>query len=127
MKKLGLSFDVILTSPLPRAEKTAQIVAKGFKLTKKLKMEPTLSAHGEPRYFINVLKRQYGRKEAVLAVGHEPYLSELISVLLTGKSDVPLILKKGGLCKLTLNKPLTYGHCAELNWLLTPRQLSKFR
>jgi phosphohistidine phosphatase SixA len=53
-------------------------------------------------------------------VGHEPYLSELISVLLTGRLDLPLALKKGGVCRLTANR-LHYGRCATLEWLLTPR------
>jgi hypothetical protein len=33
-------------------------------------------------------------------------------------------LKKAGLCKLSADK-LSFGRCAHLHWLLTPRQLSR--
>ena len=35
-------------------------------------------------------------------------------------------LKKGGLCKLTTER-LSFGQCATLNWLLTPKQLRTMR
>jgi phosphohistidine phosphatase len=66
------------------------------------------------------------RPQRVLLVGHEPDLSSLISVLVTGGSDAGIELKKGGLCRLTTEK-LVFGKCATLNWLLTPKQLRELR
>jgi phosphohistidine phosphatase SixA len=58
-----------------------------------------------------------------MLVGHEPYLSQLISVLLTGREQgVNLDLKKGGLCRLDI-EVLRYGQCAVLESLLTPKQM----
>ena len=62
------------------------------------------------------------KPQRVLLVGHEPDLSRLISLLITGNSEALIELKKGGLCKLTAEK-LNFGKCATLNWLLTPKQL----
>jgi len=62
------------------------------------------------------------KPQSVLLVGHEPYLSGLISVLVTGESNAAIELKKGGLCKLSADR-VAYGQCATLNWLLTPKQL----
>jgi phosphohistidine phosphatase SixA len=58
-----------------------------------------------------------------LLVGHEPYLSSLVSFLLTGGPGLDLVFKKGGLCKLGILK-LRPGRCAVLEMLLTPRQMA---
>jgi phosphohistidine phosphatase len=57
-------------------------------------------------------------------VGHEPYLSQLISLLVSGREDIGIDFKKGGLCKLEAEK-LRYGKCAQLIWLLTPKQMKE--
>ena len=61
-----------------------------------------------------------------MLVGHEPDLSQFVSLLITGSTDAAIELKKGGLCKLTTEQ-LTFGQCATLNWLLTPKQLRSMR
>jgi len=58
-----------------------------------------------------------------LLVGHEPYLSELISLLVAGDSSLCVVMKKGGLCKLSV-ETLKHGRCACLEWLLTPKQMA---
>lgn len=125
IKKLGLSFDTILSSPFLRAKDTAKQVAARLRLSRKLNFEPTLSAEGSPASFVRVLQNEYKGVKSLLVVGHEPYLTSLISILITGKPGAAILLKKGGLCKLTIEQELRYGLCATLNWLITPRQLIK--
>jgi phosphohistidine phosphatase SixA len=60
--------------------------------------------------------------ENILLAGHEPYLSRLISLLVTGDTQLQMDFKKGGLCKLEVEK-LRFGSCATLAWLLTPKQM----
>jgi phosphohistidine phosphatase SixA len=55
-------------------------------------------------------------------VGHEPFLSRLISLLATGGPDLQMDFAKGGLAKLEVDI-LRTGKCAVLAWLLTPRQM----
>ena len=55
--------------------------------------------------------------ESILLVGHEPYLSQLISVLIGGEK-MRVDFKKGGLCGLSADS-LAYGKCATLEWLMT--------
>lgn len=124
LRRFELSFDLILSSPYVRARQTAEIVAKAFKAEKGLKFSEHLAAEGDAEELIEQLRRLYHSPSSVLLVGHEPYLSQLISVLLTGEPDLALTLKKGGLCKLTTQR-LTYARCATLEWLLTPRQMVK--
>ena len=61
-----------------------------------------------------------GRRTRVLLVGHEPYLSELISILLSGTTNLRIDFKKAGLCKLTVDH-LHLGRCASLEWLVAPK------
>ncbi|MCS6806308.1 MAG: phosphohistidine phosphatase SixA [Acidobacteriota bacterium] len=122
MKALGLSFDLILTSPYQRARHTAEIVATVFDAQDKLITTTALTPAGDPAELVAELSRHGKSADSILLVGHEPYLSSFISTLLVGDERLQLTMKKGGLCKLTVNS-LRHGRCATLQWLLTPRQL----
>ena len=125
MVEMDLSFDLIITSPFIRALKTAEITAHVFK-TDKLWTSPNLAVDGNPRKLIDELNENYGALNSILLVGHEPFLSALMSVLLSGDQGVQIELKKSGLAKLEV-EDLRFGKCACLEWLLTPRQLQRYR
>ena len=122
MLAMGLKFDLILSSPLVRAEQTAKIVAGEF--DEEVTFTDFLSPAGNTLELIREINDE--KPQCVLLVGHEPDLSRLTSLLVTGGTDAWIELKKGGLCKLTTDK-LTFGQCAMLNWLLTPKQLRALR
>jgi len=84
--------------------------------------ESTLLTDDEGRDVLRAAA-QAAAPENVLLVGHEPYLSRLISLLVSGGMDVAAIeMKKGGLCKLEV-AALRHGQCARLAWLLPPSQM----
>jgi phosphohistidine phosphatase len=60
----------------------------------------------------------------VLLVGHEPYLSNLISRLVSGTGNIAMDFKKGGLCKIEMEK-LRDGTSTRLVWLLTPKLMKE--
>jgi phosphohistidine phosphatase len=122
MKKMDLRFDLILFSPFLRATQTAEIIAESLKLKKQPGLSDALTPDGNPKALIRQLNELKPVPENVLLVGHEPYLSCLISLLTTGRVDLMMDFKKGGLCKLEAEY-LLYGRCAKLVWLLTPRQM----
>jgi len=124
MQALDVQFDLILSSPFTRARQTAEIVAEVFQAEKKLVLEDTLAVGGDLRTLINRINTAYGTLERIMLVGHEPSMSELISVLIAGDTRVSITLRKGGLCKLTTSA-LRYGQCATLDCLLAPRQLTR--
>jgi len=126
MKALGFSFDRILTSPYLRALQTAEIVAAEMGAPKKIEHTLHLAPAGDPRALMDLLRSRRGEKRNVLVVGHEPYLSDLISVLVSGDDRTVITLKKAGLCKLAIQTP-RYGRCADLEWLLTPAQAARIR
>jgi phosphohistidine phosphatase len=119
---MDLKFDLMLSSPYERASRTAQIVAD--ELDDEVTFTKFLEPEGNPLALIGQIND--AGPERVLLVGHEPDLSRLISVLISGASDAAFELKKGGLCKMTTRK-LSFGRCATLNWLLTPKQLRALR
>jgi phosphohistidine phosphatase len=123
MEALDLSFDLILSSPYLRARQTAEIVAEALKARKKLEFSDSLVPGGSTKKLVEFLNRLQPPPESVLLVGHEPYLSGLVSLLVAGNQGLSVVFKKGGLCKLT-TESLAPGRCAALEWLLTPKQMA---
>jgi len=124
LKRVERRFDLILSSPLVRAKQTAEIVAAALKLKKRVTYANALAPGGVASILLRQLGRVKPAPKRILLVGHEPDLSRLISVLVTGGPRLQLDLKKGGLCKLEA-ETLRAGPCATLVWLLTPKQLKR--
>jgi len=122
MQALDLTFDLILSSPYVRASQTAEIVAEAFQARKKLEFSEALVPGANGRKLVALLNHLSPQPQSVILVGHEPFLSEFISLLLAGHSGVPIVMKKGGLCQLTAES-LQAGPCATLDWLLTPKHM----
>jgi phosphohistidine phosphatase len=115
------NVDVLATSPLVRARKTAEIVARAFEHEGELEEVDALRPDQRPDAFVGWVET-HGEKDVVAIVGHEPHLSTLVSWLLTGKSESRLDLKKGGACLVRFEEAPKAGG-GQLLWLLTPNQL----
>jgi phosphohistidine phosphatase len=123
MRALDLTFHLILSSPYLRARQTAEVIAKSLDARKKLEFADSLVPDGSTHELVQFLNRLRPQPDSVMLVGHEPYLSGLVSLLVSGKESCSVVLKKGGLCKLT-TESLKHGRCATLEWLLTPKQMA---
>jgi phosphohistidine phosphatase len=119
--KLELSLDMILTSPLPRAEETARIVAEHLGLEKHLKLCPALEPETSSAQILHMIGSFKPAPERVMIVGHEPSLSRFVSSVIAGNEKAALDLKKGGLCKISMQS-LSRSR-GSLEWLLAPGQL----
>ena len=110
LKLLDVSINEIVTSPLPRARQTAEIVADRLKL--KLREETAL----EPGFNSADLKRVLHKYDspAVMLVGHEPDFTGIIHAL-TGAT---LKLSKGGLALVHVDIAYMSG---QLLWLVPPK------
>jgi phosphohistidine phosphatase len=125
LKNLKVEIDLMLTSPYLRAAQTAKIVKKAFGLGKEQVVETEhLAPTGYGDQLIQFINEQYASTPNLALVGHEPSLGHLISVLVTGDPNVSFTLKKGGVCRLSVDT-LQYGRCATLDWLLSPSQLAE--
>jgi phosphohistidine phosphatase len=115
-------FDVVLTSPYVRAKQTADIVVEILGLPQKLRLSNALVPGARPRDLVADIRRHAEEDARVLLVGHEPGMSRFASLLISGRADADLTLKKAGLCVLDTGD-LVAGRCASLELLLPPRLL----
>jgi phosphohistidine phosphatase len=110
--------DLLLTSPLLRARQTAEILSAAIDLPP---VEcPALAPDCEPPQFLRFVAAK--RAHTVIAVGHEPDLSDLAGYVLTGRAQALFSLKKGGACLLDVASEAR-GGTGTLVWLLAPAQL----
>ncbi len=116
---LGVDLDMILSSPYVRACETAEILADVFKMKKEIVLSDNLVPLGNPELLIGEINEKYS-VDSIALVGHEPYLSALISLLIADNAKIEITLKKGGVCFLTADDLHHLDHRATLEWLLTP-------
>lgn len=123
LARLRIIPDVIFTSPLVRAHQTAEIVATVLRLKKRLHFSVHLASGGDAKRLVAEVNKLHGDAESVMLVGHEPDMSLLISLLLTGNpAGAAIELRKGGIGVLEV-ETLRAGKCATLLWLAPPKLL----
>ena len=121
LHRLVAAVDVVLASPYTRALETAEILhdEAGWPPPERC---PALEAIRAPDDALEILQERNDRSSAAL-VGHEPYLSTLASLLLTGREGaLQLELKKGGVVLLELMGEPGPGR-AVLRWSVSPKIL----
>ena len=118
-KLAGGQVDVVLTSPKVRARQTAELVGAALGLAP---IELPVLADGPTEAIADALA---GRPEGVVvAVGHEPHLSEVVERLCFGEARGRVAMKKAGAsCIQTSGRPRP-GAC-ELARLAPGRMLRK--
>lgn len=110
--------EKILSSPLLRARQTAEILGNAWKLA--VADEDGLG-NGEHAQVIETLRGVNAGRVAL--VGHEPWMSELLSVLLTGDpSLVASEFKKGAAALVDCDATPGAGNF-HLRWLIQPGAL----
>jgi phosphohistidine phosphatase len=118
MKAMGLAPNIIVTSPLARARRTAEIVAAELGMSERL-VEDRRLAHGFDAGRLAEIVEAQAEAASLMVVGHEPDLSATVAEL-TGGGRVDI--KKGGLARVDVKGPqLDDGRLA---WLLTPAQIT---
>jgi phosphohistidine phosphatase len=118
LRALGVEFDLILSSPYVRAAETAEILADVLKVKKDVQFSENLVPSGGPEALIAELNEKY-KADSIALVGHEPFLSALIGLLVADNANADITLKKGGVCSLSADD-LHHTRKASMDWLLTP-------
>jgi phosphohistidine phosphatase len=108
----------VLTSPLPRAFRTAEIAAAAWG---RLTPEPTPALVGGSLADLAPAVSRYGAEATVAVVGHEPHLSGLLAELLGARAPERLGFRKGGAALVEIEGDLASG--GRLVWFLTPKLL----
>ncbi|MCI0698419.1 phosphohistidine phosphatase SixA [candidate division KSB1 bacterium] len=117
---MEIDFTHIISSPLVRAQQTAEILQKILKFDH-LDETDLLVPAADPAAMIPFLNKLPDNAEVAL-VGHEPHLSELLCYLLTGQHKNFATFKKGGVAMLESYAPLRPGNLT-LRWLMEPNHL----
>jgi phosphohistidine phosphatase len=126
MRALGLKFDVILSSPKVRAVETASLVAAAYDKQPGPELIEALEDQIPAERAVAALS-PYLMLKHVLVVGHEPQLSAICSLILTGKPNLlKMDLKKGGCVAIELSNQADRAG-AELLWMMTQKQLRRIR
>lgn len=79
LNKMRLVPDIIFTSPMARARQTADIIAEHMhgKVQETEKLSGILTAQD----LINALSEQFSRYDLILAIGHNPNISQTAQLL----------------------------------------------
>jgi phosphohistidine phosphatase len=123
LARLGVSFDVILTSPLVRARQTAAAVAAVYQPRPQVATADSLAPGGAYQALLAELEKQ-ARRTRIALVGHEPGIGELAARLAGFRH--PLEFKKGAFCRIDVEGLPPTGP-GTLRWLLTPRIMRSLR
>jgi phosphohistidine phosphatase len=121
LKKMGVAFDAMLSSPKKRSKQTAAIVARevGFPL-EKIVETTKVKAMAPPEETVQALSQLSG-VERVLIAGHLPSVAEVASFLLTEGAKAAVQFEMGGCCRIDVEELPT--HSGRLRWYLIPDQL----
>lgn len=106
LRRVGVDVDGVLSSSYVRAWQTAEILVEeaGWPPPEECaELEPS----GDPSATVALLKAR--RESAPALVGHQPHLSQLASLLVTGRDVSRLELKKGGVIWLRVEGPPAPG------------------
>jgi phosphohistidine phosphatase len=129
---LGLSLfvpkiDQILTSHYTRAVQTAEILHAQYR-DAELKYTKELNPETKVQKMVDLIQELIHENDdhdelepTVAIIGHQPELTQIISMLLINKKDINIRLKKGGAALLNIRDSRP-----ELKWLMSGRQLVQF-
>jgi phosphohistidine phosphatase len=120
LRRLGLELDRIVSSPLPRAWETAEIVAAALGIAERLEASEMLRADRDAAAIAGWLRTR--DEPRLMIVGHNPAFSDLPGLLVAGSADVPICeLKKGGVAALATREAGGFT----LEWIAQPQLLRR--
>ncbi|MBN8537212.1 MAG: phosphohistidine phosphatase SixA [Deltaproteobacteria bacterium] len=122
IKRELAEIELIVTSPFLRAKQTANLISEmigKIQIVESAELVP----QAPPQAIIKWLKMEGIKHKKILIVGHEPHLSSLASLLLSGKSEGRFIeFKKSSIALIeTGNFSELTPSRASLLWLLSPK------
>jgi phosphohistidine phosphatase len=123
LDRLGVTLDVIVTSPLVRTKQTAEIVAGALNPRPPIVTADSLAPDGTFQEVIADLEKQVKRTRIAI-VGHEPGIGEFAARLIGSRHSIEF--RKGAVCRIDVDALPPSGP-GDLRWLLTPKILRSIR
>jgi phosphohistidine phosphatase len=119
IKRLGLGFDLIITSPKRRAHQTAALIAEAVRYPySDILTTDAVLPDQQPQGLLDLLQKEPDDSR-VLVVGHMPQLANLSRAVMQGGE---LLFQNAGLCGFELDG----APPARLEFHLTAEQLAHF-
>ncbi len=118
LRGIGFAPDAIVTSPMVRAARTAEILARhvGVPVTVDDRLEGNVDAST-----VEAILRDAGDPARPVLVGHDPDFSSLVGTL-SGGADIPM--RKGALARIDIRRPIRPGG-GDQRWLVPPDLLER--
>jgi phosphohistidine phosphatase len=123
LDRLGVTLDVVVTSPLVRAKQTAELVAEAMNPRPPIVTAESLAPGGTYQEVVTDLEKQ-SRRTRIAIVGHEPGIGEFAARLIGSRHSIEF--KKGAVCQIDVDALPPSGP-GDLRWLLTPKILRSIR
>ncbi len=121
LRRAGIGFDVVLTSPLVRARQTADVVASAADPRPPIFVVESL-APGAAYASLMADIEKYAKRGRIALVGHEPDLGEMTARLIGARH--PIVYKKGAVCRVDL-AAVPSPTPAVLIWFLPPKLMRR--
>jgi phosphohistidine phosphatase len=118
LNALGCIPDIILSSPLPRAKHTAEILLQSLGKQMPLHLIDALAPSGSHSDVYKEIRR-HQKAGSIMLVGHQPSLGEIAGEIAWGSPEHYVELKKGGACAIDI-EAMTPTPRGSLLWLVTP-------
>lgn len=104
IKKMGLAFDLIITSPKRRAQQTAALIAEAVRYPySDIQSAEALLPEQSPGELLQLLQKE-STDSHILVVSHLPYLANLARELMQGGE---VLFENAGLTCLEMSGPKT--------------------
>ncbi|HKE35689.1 MAG TPA: histidine phosphatase family protein [Candidatus Acidoferrum sp.] len=121
---LGVTGDLLITSPYARAVQTAEIFADALDYSRqRIRRNEILLPGSEPTLLFRELAREK-QASAIFVFGHAPHLDGAIATALGSKKHLTS-LKKAGVALIELKR--ISPPIGVLGWLATPKMLRRAR
>ncbi|MDH3252473.1 MAG: histidine phosphatase family protein [Ignavibacteria bacterium] len=115
---LDPNIDIVIASPLRRAQQTGEILSTGLSDKPIWHTSNNLAPGFLPRNLLEELIA-FTAGASVVAVGHQPDLGMFISFLVAESAPATIELGPGAVARITVSGNLKRPK-ARLNWILTP-------
>jgi phosphohistidine phosphatase len=106
LKRMNVIIDTALSSPLKRTQDTASIVLSNIN-NQHIAVSELLMNGADPQRLFDQLNKL--KVPSMFLVGHEPYLSETISLLIGGNKKVEIEMRKCSLALVDVSTPIHPG------------------
>lgn len=120
--RLDLPVARIIASPAIRAKRTAELFRDALEFDRPIETWNELSPETSASAVLKHIADDARRSEGMVLFGHEPTLSEVIGLAMTGEAVSLVHFARAGAAALLFQKSVAPG-TGQLDWLLTRRQL----